>query len=102
MKIIRTDEIDAFFERCIRNMQNDAMNEYVGVIIQSPEEEEEIKQELHDLGDPEFQGDKENWPSLYLDIDYYTKTPYNTNIHLDKISDHGFSLPQRRCRPMNF
>lgn len=92
MKIIRTDEIDAFFERCLMNMQNDAINDYVGVVIQSPEEEEEIKQELHDLNDPEFQGPKETWPSLYIDIEPYTRTPYNTNIHLDKISDHGFQF----------
>lgn len=107
MKIIRTDEIDAFFERCMRNMQNDALNEYVGVVIQSPEEEEEIKQELHDLGDPEFQGDKENWPSLYLDIDYYLKTPYNSNIRLYKIYDHEFqfateTLPANEILNMSF
>ncbi len=107
MQIIRTDEIEAFFARCYANIQNEAINDYVGVVIRSEEEAEQIKQELHDLGDPEFAGEPETWPSLYYDIEQYRRTPYNRNIHLSDVKAHGFEfnyemLPANELLNMDF
>ena len=72
-------------ERCLNNLYNDGLNSYLSVIIKSKEDEKAIKEELSDLGDFEFSGDKKDWPSLYYRIDEYLKTPYHSNIRLDKI-----------------
>lgn len=90
MKIEKTKAIREFFKRCEENLRDDRINDYLSVLIQSPEEAEEIRQELHDIGDPEFAGPKKNWPSLYLDIAQYLDRPYHANIHLDHIENKDF------------
>lgn len=84
MKIKKTQEITNFMNRCMDNLYNDELNNYLSVIIKSKQDEEEIKQELKDLGDPEFMCDKKDWPSLYYNIDNYLNTAYHKNIKLDK------------------
>lgn len=89
MKIELNTEMEAFFERCFNNISNDYINEYIGILV-PPEEENQVKQELHDIGVHEFQGEPKEWPSLYISTKEYTSTPYNSHIHLDTIKSHGF------------
>lgn len=84
MKIKKSREITEFMNRCMDNLYNDDLNNYLSVIIESKEDEEVIKEELSYLSDPEFSGDKNNWPSLYYNIDNYLNTEYHKNIKLDK------------------
>lgn len=89
MKIQTNQAMNDFFDRCFENMTNDAINEYIGIII-SKKEEQQIQEELHEIGVLEFQGDRKNWPSLYIHSKEYTHTPYNSHIHLENIHSHGF------------
>ena len=89
MKIINSAEMQAFFERCLENINDDSINEYIGIIVE-PNEEVAVQEELAEIGVHEFQADRSKWPSLYISVDEYQKTPYNMNIHLDKINGDGF------------
>lgn len=93
MKICNSEEMQAFFERCLENINDDAINEYIGIIVE-PEEETAVQEELSEIGVHEFQGDKATWPSLYISVDEYKKTPYNSHIHLDRISGNGFEYAE--------
>lgn len=89
MKIIRNKITSSFFKRCRNNIQNDAINNCLGLVIRK-EDEDFIRKELRRIGDYEFQSPKASWPSLYIDTDEFIKTPYNANIHLDRITDDQF------------
>lgn len=89
MKIQLNSEMQEFFERCFENMTNDYINEYIGIVV-PPEYEQQLQEELNEIGVLEFQGPKENWPSIYLSSKEYKKTPYNSHIRLDNIHSHGF------------
>ncbi len=92
MIIKNTEEIQEFFDRCIENLNYASnTNEYIGVEF-DPSEEEKIKEELAELGNYEFAGDKSTWPSLYISVDDYRKTPYNSHVHLDAVGGDGFEL----------
>ena len=88
MKIQLNQEMQEFFERCFENMTNDSINEYIGIVV-PPEYEQQLQEELSEIGVLEFQGPKENWPSIYLSSKEYKKTPYNSHIRLDNIHSHG-------------
>lgn len=89
MKIRNNRELQGFFKRCMANLQNDYLNDYIGVIIESEADELAIKKELAALGDKEFALDGQG-PSLYLNTQDYQKTPYNQHICLSDCKKAGF------------
>lgn len=89
MKIKNTEQMQEFFDRCLENANDSLINEYIGIIVE-PEDEAAVQEELAEIGVHEFQKDRSEWPSLYISVDEYKKTPYNANIRLDKISGDGF------------
>ena len=90
MKIINTEKIELFYDNCEENINNNLINDYIGLIV-TPDIEAEVQQELADINTPEFSGDPKDWPSLYISADEYLKTPYNAHIKLENISDSVFS-----------
>lgn len=89
MKIRNNRELQNYFRRCMRNLENDYLNDYIGVIIESAADEAIIKKELAALGDKEFSQDGQG-PSLYLSSQAYQKTPYNRQISLRDCRQAGF------------
>lgn len=92
MRIVPTKEMKEFFNRCLNNIQDDRLNDYLGVVIESEEDAKVIQRELSEIGDPEFAGDESTWPSLYISTDEYKKTPYNSNISLKDKHHEGFEF----------
>lgn len=90
MKIKINPEMEAFFSRCEYNMQNNLVNDYIGVIVE-PQDEYALQLELRDIGVHDFQTAEEKWPSLYISTDEYQKTPYNSTIRLNEINSNGFT-----------
>lgn len=95
MKIKLTDEIAAFLDRCRYNIYNDNKNEFVGLHV-TKSEEKTIQQELCDAGFAEFQGNEEEWPSLFISKKEWEQSPYHSNVSLDLIRDSHFSYEKNK------
>lgn len=89
MKVKCTKEIQAFFNRCLFNIQSDYKSEFVGMHI-TKASEKQIRHEMSDAGFHEFQGDESLWPSLFLSSEQWQKSPYHANVSLDLIKDDHF------------
>ena len=55
MKIIRTKEIDRFFNRCLHNIQNETKNEFLGMPV-TKQTEKEIQRRMKKAGFLEYKG----------------------------------------------
>ena len=95
MKIILTNEIEAFLDRCRFNIYNDSKNDFVGMHV-TKATEKAVQKEMHDAGFSEFQQDEEDWPSLFLSKKEWEKSPYHANISLDLIRDDHFSYEKEK------
>lgn len=89
MKIQKTPDVLAFFQRCLSNLANEHKNNFIDLYI-SKDNELSIQQEMVKAGFQEF--NKENWPSLFISTQAFLNSPYHKNIHLDKIKNAHFSL----------
>lgn len=89
MKIKSNLEIKKFFKRCLNNLYDDRINSFINLEI-DPKEEAKIQTLLHKAKVHEFLKDKASWPSLFINIEDYKKTPYHANIKLNKIVDNEF------------
>ncbi len=90
MEINRTDQIEAFFKRCITNIQNDRKNEFIGMHV-TKKSEKKVQKMLADAGIPEF-NNQDIPPSLFISANEWENTPYHKNIHLDWIKDANFTF----------
>lgn len=90
MKIILTHEIESFLDRCRFNLSNNELNGFVGMHV-TKAREKKVQKELQDAGDPEFQGDPDTWPSLFLSEKEWEKSPYHSHVMLDMVKDEHFS-----------
>ena len=90
MKIIRTKEIDRFFNRCLHNIQNETKNEFLGMPV-TKQTEKEIQRRMKKAGFLEYQGSVDTWPSLYISSKEYMSRPYHKTIQLDKIQSKEFA-----------
>lgn len=91
MKIERTPEIEAFFKRCTNQLRNEEINGFLGMHV-TPKNEKKIQKKMKQAGIPEFSGDEESWPSLFISTKEYLQSPYNTHIRLDKIQSSEFKF----------
>lgn len=95
MEIIRNKKIESFLDKCRSHIQNDTKNEYIGMHV-TKAEENKVRQEMKDAGFAEFQTEKENWPSLFLSVDEWEKSPYHSHVSLDMIKDDHFSYETQK------
>ena len=88
MQIKNSKELDSFFDRCWKNIQNDSQNSFLGKRI-TPSNEQYIKKQLLKNGNAELK----NNPglSLFISSNDWVSSPYHTSIHLDTIQDDHFS-----------
>ena len=91
MKIERTPEIEAFFKRCMNQLRNEGINDFLGMHV-TPRNEKKIQKKMKQAGIPEFSGDEETWPSLFISTQEYLQRPYNTHIRLDAIQSSEFKF----------
>lgn len=90
MKIVRTKEIDQFFNRCLHNIQNESKNQFLGMPV-SKDTEKTIMQKMHKAGFIDYQTRADTWPSLFISSNDYANRPYHKTIHLDQIKSDEFS-----------
>lgn len=64
----------------------------------TPSTEKSIQKKMHKAGFAEFNGSSENWPSLYLSVDEWEKTPYHSTVHLDFLKSNHFSFEAQTMR----
>jgi hypothetical protein len=95
MKIQRTPDIQRFFERCMKHMQNDAKNGFLGMQV-TVKNHSKIRRKMGKAGFREFQGPEETWPSLFISTADYLKSPYNANVKLDDIEEKEFRFTKER------
>ncbi|HAM63227.1 MAG: hypothetical protein A2Y20_06755 [Firmicutes bacterium GWF2_51_9] len=91
MKIERTPEIEAFFKRCMNHLRNDEINGFLGMHV-TPRTEKKLQKKMKQAGIPEFSGEEETWPSLFISTQEYLQSPYNTHIRLDAIQSSEFKF----------
>ena len=90
MKIILTPEIESFLDRCRFNLSNQDLNSFVGMHV-TKAQEKKVQKELQVAGDPEFQTDSSQWPSLFLSTAEWEQSPYHSHVMLDMVKDDHFS-----------
>lgn len=90
MKVVLTPEIESFLDHCRFNLSNSELNDFVGLHV-TKAQEKKVQKELQDAGDPEFQGNPDTWPSLFLSRDAWEQSPYHSHVMLDMVKDQHFS-----------
>jgi len=91
MKIKKTPDVHAFFQRCLNNLANEHKNDFIDLYI-TKENEMLIQRKMAKAGFFEFTEPKETWPSLFISTQAFIDSMYHKNIHLEKIKDDHFSL----------
>lgn len=94
---MKTVEIGSFLDRCRFNLTHDTKNDFIGMRISSASEKP-IQKKMHKAGFAEFNGSSESWPSLYLSVDEWEKTPYHSAVHLDLVKSSHFSFQVETMR----
>lgn len=84
MKILLTEEIQNFFQRCLYNMQHDRKNTFLDMFV-TEENEPFLKKEMEKAG---FPHQKE---SLFLSADDWENSLYHRTVHLDKAESSHFT-----------
>lgn len=79
MKLSNTPEIKAFLKRCRENLTDERLNTFLDRKV-TYKSERLIQQELQKAGSPEFSGPVEFWPSLFLSVDAFEKSPYHSAV----------------------
>jgi len=97
MKIQMNPEIEAFFQRCMNHLMNDAKNGFLGMPV-NEKNQLKIKRKMKKTGFQEFNGPEETWPSLLISTEEYLKSPYHSHIKLDTIEEKGFQLSNETIR----
>ncbi len=93
MKINKNQDIQTFMHRCLNNIQNSEMNQFVGLKI-SPTNMISTQRKMRKAGFFEFQCDEGDYPSLYISTDDFLNTPYHKNIRLDRIQSDEFQYQE--------
>ena len=84
MKILKTQEIESFLDRCLSNIQNDTKNQFLDLFV-TEENEAYIKKKMKKAGFPDSSD------SLFLSVDEWENTPYHKTIHLNKVQNEHFT-----------
>lgn len=95
MKIKQTQEITSFLDRCRTNLYNDTKNEFLGMKV-TKSNEAKVQKMLQEADFDEFSGPKETWPSLFLSVDAWQKSPYHANVSLDLVKNEHFSYETQK------
>lgn len=101
MRIVTDKKMEAFFQRCRRNLNDSSINSFLDRQV-SPKEEPVLIHALQKAGAAEFS--KKPYPSLFLSADEWENSPYHRTIRLERIADDHFSyekLPVYGCRLFN-
>ncbi len=88
MKIELNNEIRDFFQRCLRNLDNAVINDFLDCEITNENEKEYIDR-LVEIGHYEF-NDPLNYPSLFISTIEFLENRYYKEIKLDDIDCDGF------------
>ncbi len=91
MKIINNQEILSFIERCLQNLHDNRMNDFVGLKIDKANMIQ-TQRKMKKAGFPEFQCEENNFPNLYISTKTFLNTPYHQNIQLKQIKSAGFKF----------
>lgn len=89
MNIKLTKEINAFFDRCQNNINEDYQNDFLGAYV-NPKNERQIQEALKKAKHPEFMGPPTTWPSLFISSEAFLNTPFHQQITLDTIKSKQF------------
>lgn len=90
MRLIHNSEMDSFFIRCRKNLNDQHKNRFVDMKI-APAREKKIQKQMQEAGFAEFQVQDDSWPSLYISAEQWRQSPYHKSVHLDCINCDGFS-----------
>ncbi len=90
MLITHSKKMDAFFDRCLSNMQKDTINPFLGKKVLTSNEHY-MQKKMKKAGFQEFTDDESNWPSLFLSTKKWINSPYHKQIHLENITSNHFS-----------
>ena len=88
VRIEQNENIASFLARCRRNLSNTALNSFLDRRVTSGSEAY-LRRQLKRAGAQEFEGPETTWPSLFLSVDAFEKTPYHRNVTAKLSGMHG-------------
>jgi len=91
MKIKTNPELERFFASCKHHLTHETKNDFLGLLV-TQQNEAQIQQKMKEAGFAEFEGPPSSWPSLFISTQAFLRSPYHSNVHLDKIQNQGFRL----------
>lgn len=93
MKIQTSKQMNSFFERCLSNIEDQYLNDFLGAVV-TPKSEGEVAKALKKAKHPEFLN--KEVPSLFISTEEFLQSPYHKQINLEKIESNGFQFSKEK------